>query len=100
MSTEINSLKLDKGSELLPIGTIVLLDKVDQPLMIYGRLQQQMDLEKTWDYVSCPYPQGNVSDETNVFFNHDQINEIVFKGLETEGEKLLKEKLKLIKSGL
>lgn len=46
MSQEVNSLILDKGTELLPIGTIVLLDAFSQPLMIYGRMQQRAEKNK------------------------------------------------------
>jgi hypothetical protein len=94
MANEINSLAIDKGNDLLPIGTVVLLDIIAQPLMVYGRMQQQADKEGVWDYVACPYPQGHISEETNVFFNHVQIKQVIFKGFESEGEQLMKEKLK------
>ncbi|HEY4552887.1 MAG TPA: DUF4176 domain-containing protein [Bacillaceae bacterium] len=90
---DVNSLKIRSGNELLPIGSVVLIEPIPQALMIYGRTQQQAGKEGIWDYVACPYPQGHLSDETNVFFNHSQIEEVVFKGLETEGEKALREKL-------
>ncbi|MBM7704397.1 DUF4176 domain-containing protein [Metabacillus iocasae] len=98
MANEINSLVIDKGTDLLPIGTVVLLDIIAQPLMIYGRMQQQANKEGAWDYVACPYPQGHISDETNVFFNHVQIKQVVFKGFESEGEKLMKEKLRSLQT--
>ncbi|WP_148357101.1 DUF4176 domain-containing protein [Peribacillus simplex] len=94
MTKEVNSLIIDKGNELLPIGTIVLLDIFPQPLMVYGRMQQQAEKDSIWEYVACPYPQGHISDESNVFFNHEQIKQVIFKGFESEGEKLMKEKLK------
>ena len=94
MTNGINSILIDKGTDLLPIGTVVLLESILQPVMIYGRLQQQADQdEKVWEYVACPYPQGHISDETNVFFNHVQIKQVIFKGFESEGEKIMKEKL-------
>jgi hypothetical protein len=89
MTNGINSIVIDKGTDLLPIGTVVLLESILQPVMIYGRLQQQADQdEKVWEYVACPYPQGHISDETKVFFNHVQIKQVIFKGFESEGEKL------------
>lgn len=100
MRNEINSINIDKGTELLPIGTVVLIEAIVQPIMIYGRMQQQADQEeKVWEYVACPYPQGHISDETNVFFNHEQIKQVIFKGFESEGEKLMKEKLLSLKQG-
>ena len=101
MRNEINSIVIDKGTDLLPIGTVALIKGIVQPVMIYGRMQQQVDQEeKVWEYVACPYPQGHISDETNVFFNHDQIQQVIFKGFESEGEKIMKEKLLSLKQGI
>lgn len=93
MEEEFNILKIDAGNQLLPIGTVVVLDFVGQAVMIYGRKQKQAGEDKIWDYVACPYPQGHIADDTNVFFQHDQIGQVVFKGFETEGEMKLKNKL-------
>lgn len=42
----------------------------------------------------CLYPEGNLSEKYNVFFNHNEIEEIYFKGYEDDEEiytrKLLK----------
>ncbi|WP_071461495.1 DUF4176 domain-containing protein [Bacillus massilinigeriensis] len=100
MDLDINSLKIDKGSNWLPIGTVLLLEQLEQPLMIYGRFQQQVGKGKTWDYVACPYPQGHISDETNVFFNHTEIKRIIFKGFESEGEIKMRGKLEIIKANI
>lgn len=95
MAEEINTLTLPNSEELLPIGSVVTVKFLDQAVMIYGRKQEQQGEEKRlWDYVACPYPQGHLSNDTNVFFNRDQIETVVFKGLETEGELLLRERLK------
>ncbi|SDB95655.1 DUF4176 domain-containing protein [Shouchella lonarensis] len=98
MSNEINEIKIDKGEELLPIGTVVGIDLVNQAVMIYGRKQRKIDQddELSYDYVGCPYPQGHMSDKTNVFFQQDNIKEVYFKGLETTGEKILRERLKQV----
>ena len=84
--------KLPIGNELLPIGSVVFVEEINQSLMIYGRKQQQSD-NKLWDYVACPYPHGNLSKEYNVFFNHNQIVHLLFKGFETEDELELRKKL-------
>ncbi|EMA6343382.1 DUF4176 domain-containing protein [Bacillus cytotoxicus] len=81
------------GEDLLPIGSVVLVEGINQPLMIYGRKQQQANENKMWDYVSCPYPHGNLSKEYNVFFNHNQIARLFFKGFETVEELELRNKL-------
>ncbi|PRT08298.1 hypothetical protein C6356_08075 [Bacillus wiedmannii] len=71
---------------------MISIEEINQPLMIYGRKQQQAD-NKLWDYVSCSYPHGNLSKEYNVFFNHNQIIHLLFKGFETEDELELRIKL-------
>src|SRR5699024_3504866 len=72
-----NSSNFTTGSDLLSVGTVVNIDFVKQAVMIYGRKQQQADKQKIWDYVACPYPQGHLSGETNVFFNHEHINDVM-----------------------
>lgn len=89
----IYSVQIDKGDELLPIGTVVNLGVVAQSVMIYGRKQQQAGAAGVWDYVACPYPQGHLSDESNVFFNHENITKVIFKGFESEGELILRDKI-------
>jgi hypothetical protein len=81
------------GEDLLPIGSVVLVEGINQPLMVYGRKQQQVNEDKMWDYVSCPYPHGNLSKDYNVFFNHNQIASLLFKGFETVEELELRNKL-------
>ncbi|SFC46044.1 hypothetical protein SAMN05443252_103506 [Bacillus sp. OV322] len=93
MAKDFNSLEIEIGEELLPIGSVVETEIVPQALMIYGRKQQKADKKTVWDYVACPYPQGHIGEETNVFLNHSQIGRAVFKGLETEGEKALRQQL-------
>lgn len=101
MRNEINSIVIDKGTDLLPIGTVVLVEGIVQAVMIYGRMQQKANQEeKVWEYVACPYPQGHISDETNVFFNHEQIKQVIFKGFESEGETIMKEKLLSLTQGI
>lgn len=90
---EIYSYKIKKGNEMLPIGSVVTIGMVKQAIMIYGRNQQQGDKDDMWDYVACPYPQGHLSDESNVFFNHSQIEDVIFKGYEAEGELILRHKI-------
>lgn len=86
---------LQVGDEFLPIGTVLKIEGLEhQPVMIYGRIQRQGGTEKIWDYVGVPYPQGNISEETNVFFNHDLIVEILHKGLVTDEEIEFREDLK------
>ncbi|PLT30783.1 DUF4176 domain-containing protein [Peribacillus deserti] len=83
---DLLSASLPLGTELLPIGSVLLVKQIKQPVMVYGRKQKQNNSETIWDYVACPYPHGHISSEYNIFFNHDQIHQLMFKGLETTEE--------------
>ncbi|MTH53700.1 DUF4176 domain-containing protein [Bacillus mangrovi] len=94
MENNFESLNIPIGKELLPIGSIVKIENLEKLIMIYGRKQKQEGNERIWDYVSCPYPEGHLNNDTNIFFNHSSIITIIFKGLETEGEIALRNYIK------
>ena len=71
---------------LLPIGSIVLLKESSKRLMIYGRLQRELDGERIWDYIACLYPEGNINPDHSFLFDHDQIDNIFFLGFQDEEE--------------
>ena len=78
-----------KIKDLLPIGSIVILKEGEQPLMIYGIMQSDGEgglfkKPKEYDYVSVPYPQGNLGPGMIYLFNHEDIQEIIFRGYEDE----------------
>jgi hypothetical protein len=78
---------------LLPVGTVVKLKKVEKPVMIYGRHQIQKKTNNIFDYIAVPYPEGNLTDEFNVFFNRELIEDIIYPGLVSPAEKLMREKV-------
>ena len=71
---------------LLPIGSIVLLKESSKRLMIYGRLQREVDGERIWDYIACFYPEGNINPDHSFLFDHSQIENIYFLGFQDEEE--------------
>ena len=66
-----------------PIGTVVILKGGNRPIMIYGRLQMQSTTKKLWDYVACLYPDGNLGDQYNIFFQNVEIEKILHMGFES-----------------
>ena len=70
----------------LPIGSVVRLVNGTKKIMIFGRKQKQVPPGRIWDYVACLYPEGNLSEKYNVFFNHSEIEEIYFVGYEDDEE--------------
>lgn len=83
----------DLSLDLLPIGTVVKLKDITKPVMIYGRYQVQTKTKKVYDYIAVPYPEGNLSEEFNVFFNRQLIEKVIYKGFVSPEENLMKEKV-------
>lgn len=71
--------------ELLPIGTIVLLEDAEKRLMISGVMQTDETGDGTeYDYLGILYPEGNVGEDFQFLFNHKDIKEVFFRGYEDE----------------
>ena len=82
---------------LLPIGSVVLLQGAQKKIMIYGRIQIQQNSDKIWDYIGCAYPEGNIRPENSYLFDHESIDTIYFIGYqdpeEFEFKKYLEQEL-------
>ncbi len=76
-----------------PIGTVVTLAGGNRPLMIYGRRQKQVTTGVAWDYVACLYPEGNLDEEHTVFFQNEEIENVLFTGYLSEYEERMQDVL-------
>ena len=86
-----------KYEKYLPIGTVVLLKGGTKKVMITGFCSiTESDKNKTYDYSGCLYPEGFLSSNQTLLFDHSQIDKIYFVGYQNEEEKELKEKLKKV----
>lgn len=83
------------NKEYLPIGTIVLLNGGEKKVMITGFCVIPNDnTHKLYDYSGCLFPEGIIDSNEVCLFNHDQIEEICFRGYENEEEKQFKNELR------
>jgi len=73
---------------ILPIGTVVKLKKGEQELMVVGRAQlfNNAGTIGYFDYSAALYPQGVISNSEFLFFNDDDIEEVIFEGYRSELE--------------
>lgn len=72
-----------KIKDLLPIGSIVLLKDGEKRLMINGIMQNDAGgTGKNYDYMGVLYPEGHIGEGFQYLFNHEDINEIIFRGYE------------------
>jgi hypothetical protein len=67
-------------TRLLPLGSIVLLNGGEKKLMIFGRAQIATENNEKFDYVACPWPEGNLSDEYTYLFNASNIATVLYNG--------------------
>lgn len=74
--------------ELLPIGTVVLLNGGTKKLMITGYRSKTKDDDKVYDYNGCIFPEGFI-ENTYCLFNHGEIEEVFYLGLENDESKEL-----------
>lgn len=70
--------------ELLPIGSIVILENGQKKLMIIGVKPIDTEKNETYDYLAVPYPEGYVKEELTFFVNHDKIKEVISRGYEND----------------
>lgn len=69
-------------SELLPIGSVVLLKDAEKKLMIYGVGQTDTTDNVDYDYIGVMYPEGSMGEGTQFLFNHTDIEQVFFRGYE------------------
>ncbi len=88
------------NEKYLPIGTIALLKGGTKKVMIIGykavvtEKKEDGEKETEWDYSGCIYPEGMLSSDQLLLFDHSQISEIFFKGFEDEESNKFHETLK------
>lgn len=79
----------------LPIGTVCLLKNARKKVMVVGFCATATEVgDKVFDYIGCLYPEGVVSSNENLLFDHEQIDKIYYLGYSDEEDKTFKEKLK------
>ena len=72
-------------NEYLPIGSVVLLKGAIRKAMIIGIIQSTKGEDgviNEYDYIAVMFPEGFLNTETMFMFNHDQINDVIYRGYE------------------
>lgn len=69
----------------LPIGSVVKLKGIGKRLVIVGIIQmEQGNTDTLHDYMGVPYPEGSLGPGMNFLFDHDKIEEVIFRGFEDD----------------
>jgi len=81
----------------LPVGTVVLLRNGTKRVMINGFCTMDASKpEKVYDYSGVLFPEGSLSSDQTLLFDHEQIVRVDHMGLDDDEEKSFKAKLKEI----
>ncbi len=71
--------------DLLPIGSIVLLKDGEKRLMVCGIMQSDASGEgEEYNYMGVLYPEGHIGEQFQYLFNHEDIDQIIFRGYEDD----------------
>lgn len=69
-------------NKYLPIGTVIRLKNGNKRIMITGFCCKiENNPNKIYDYTGCLYPEGYISNDDILLFDHDQIERIYHLGL-------------------
>lgn len=86
---------MEKEEKYLPLGSIVLLKGGTKKVMITGYCMKTVERpDKIYDYNGCPFPDGTIQSDLTCVFDHDQIEQIFFKGYVNEESTKFHEKIK------
>ena len=78
----------DKFKKYLPIGSVVLMKDAKKRVMITGyAVTSPTSGDKVWDYIGCLYPEGMISQDKNLLFDHSQIEKIFALGYSDDEQK-------------
>lgn len=73
----------------------MLLKEAKKKIMITGFCVKSKD-DRVFDYCGCLYPEGVISSEKNLMFNHDKIDKIFYMGYKDDEAIEFNAKLKLL----
>ncbi len=84
-----------KEEKFLPLGTFVTVKGSVKKILLIGRgvATAIKGERKYFDYVGCTYPEGLIG-ETVLYINHEDIEEVIYKGYQDEDDSRMQKNLK------
>lgn len=78
----------EKYKKYLPLGSVVLMKGAKKRVMITGYIAKAPETkDKIWDYIGCMWPEGVISADKNLLFDHQNIDKIYALGYVDEEQK-------------
>ena len=79
---------MDIKEKYLPIGSVLMMKGAKKRVMITGYAVKSPESgDKVWDYVGCLYPEGMVTSEKALLFDHENIETVYAIGYEDDEQK-------------
>lgn len=75
---------MDSYNRVLPIGSVVNVNGGTKKVMITGYAIQGAESDHIFDYVACLFPEGYMSAEELIMFDHDDIEHIYSLGYQSD----------------
>lgn len=86
---------MDTKEKYLPIGSVVLMKDAKKRVMVTGYAVKSPESgDKIWDYIGCLYPEGMVTANKNLLFQHESIDKVYALGYSDDEQKQFMEVLK------
>ena len=70
-------------NKFLPIGSVVLLKDGEKSLVICGYCAKPGEDGSLYDYIGVMYPEGIRSSKEFIFFNHSDLEKVLYTGYES-----------------
>lgn len=78
----------EQFKKYLPLGSVVLMKEAKKRVMITGYAVKSPESgDKLWDYIGCLWPEGMISSDRNLLFDHENIQQIFAVGYVDEEQK-------------
>lgn len=81
------------SSKYLPVGSVVRLKDATRNVVVIGFAIIEDGSSNPWDYLGCAYPIGVISNDKNLLFNIEQIEEVISEGYSDEEDKRFRKEL-------
>lgn len=80
--------KMSNIGKYLPLGSVVLMKDAKKRVMVTGyAIKTPESGDKLWDYIGCIWPEGMISPDKNLLFDHKDIHQIYAIGYTDEEQK-------------
>ena len=91
----------EKYKKYLPLGSVVLMKDAKKRVMITGYAVKAPESgERLWDYIGCMWPEGMITPDKNLLFDHKDISQIFALGYADDEYKEFMKKLDTLVSSM